>query len=451
MKGCAHVKNEHNPLKGWILALIGLAIAAAPAYVSAQVSLATVVDLAQRNSSTVKLAEADVRKAQAAVSESVDVYVPNLVFGSGLPAAPSVGFSGGVPSIFNATVQSLAFSLPQKYYIDSAHSGLKAASLSLKDARERVALDASMAYIELDAVNREIDAVGQQGTFADRLVTIEQERTSAGVDPLSDLLQARLTAAQLRLKRLHLETRAGTLTKQLAVFTGLPIGSITPDHASIPEIPEVRANETARTTKGIESAQMLARSKQQTARGDRLHGLIPQISFAAQYNRSTKLLNDADNYYAHPIPVNNFSSGFQVEVPLFDLSHRARAKRSAAEALRATLEAEQAQRQNEIQIASLTGSLRELDAVAEISSLKRQIAGEQLDSVQVQLTMGNGSGSGPGAQPQLTPKAEQLAHIEERQKFVDALETGFDLSKARLSLLGALGHMDDWLHELNTK
>ena len=48
-------------------------------------------------------------------------------------------------------------------------------------------------------------------------------------------------------------------------------------------------------------------------------------------------------------------------------------------------------------------------------------------------------------QPQLSPKAEQLARIDERQKFEDALDAAFDLAKARLNLLRALGHMEDWL------
>jgi hypothetical protein len=115
------------------------------------------------------------------------------------------------------------------------------------------------------------------------------------------------------------------------------------------------------------------------------------------------------------------------------------------------VEAEQAQRQNDVQIASLTGNLRELDAQAEVARLKQQIADEQVRAVEVQLELGNGSGNGPGSQPQLTPKSEQLARIDERQKFQDALDAGFDLSKARLSLLRALGHMEDWLHELHEK
>jgi outer membrane protein TolC len=446
------VKNGDNPLKRWTWMLIGMTMTTAPALVSAQVSLATVVDLAQRNSTAVRLAQADVDKARAAHSETKDVFIPSLMLGSGLPAVPTVGFTGGVPSILNGTVQSMVFSLPQFDYIKAARAGLQSASFRLKDTREQVALDASTAYIELDTVEHELDAAHQQETFAERLVTIEQQRAEAGVDPLSDLLQTQLTAAQLKLRRLHLETRAATLLKQLADLTGLPIGSILPDHASIPEIPQVKANEGRSSTTAVEAAQMNALSKQQTARGDSKYTLIPQMSFAAEYLRSTALLNDAAGYYRYGyLPINNFSSGFSIQVPLFDWGHRAKSRESAADALRATVEAEQAQRQNEVQIAELTGSLRELDTLAEIASLKQQIASAQLQAVLAQMELGNGAGAEPGAQPQMTPKAEQLARIDERQKFQDSLDAGFDLSKARLSLLRALGHMEDWLKELHAK
>ena len=80
----------------------------------------------------------------------------------------------------------------------------------------------------------------------------------------------------------------------------------------------------------------------------------------------------------------------------------------------------------------------------------QQIADAQLKTVMTQVEMGNGA-TGPGAQPQLSPKAEQLARIDERQKYEDALDASLSLAKTRLSLLRALGHMDDWLHELHTK
>jgi len=271
-------------------------------------------------------------------------------------------------------------------------------------------------------------------------------------------LQARLKSAQLKLNLLHLETRIGTLVSQLVALTGLPAASIVPDSASIPEIPAVKAAQTETPTSGVESAQAQARSRQLQAHGDDLATKItPIIAFGAQYNRDATSLNNYNIYYDRTNSkgqivrpkADNFSAGFSIQIPIFDLGKRAKARETAAEALRATVEAEQAQRQNDVQIATLTGNLRELDALAEIASLKQQIAGEQLKAVQTQLESGNGAGPEPGAPQQLSPKSEQLAHIDERQKFIEALDTGFDLSKARLSLLRALGHMDDWLHEIN--
>jgi outer membrane protein TolC len=450
--GIGHVKTADNPNQALTSILpraaLAFALAAAPAFLSAQVSLATMVDLAQRNSSAVKLAEADVEKAAAALAQTHDAYIPNFVVGSQI--GYSHGFPTGQPSVFSASMQSLVLSYSQRQYTKAAHAGLDAANLNLKDAREQVALDASTAYIELDAVNRELAAARQQQAFATNLVQIEQQRAEAGVDSNLDLLQARLKAAQVTLQTRHLETRAATLTKQLAVLTGLPPGSILPDHASIPEIPAVTADEAPRNLPGIDSANTLARSKQFQAHGDDLAWRRPQIGFGAIYNYDSNELNSYSTYYNNFTP-NNVSFGLQISLPFFDFALRAKAKVTASEALRSKVEAEQAQHQNDVQIATLTGSLRELDAQADIAGLKQQIADAQLKSVLAQMELGNGSGTGAGSTPQTSPKTEQLARIDERQDYLDAQDAGFDLSKARLSLLRALGHMEDWLNELHAK
>lgn len=431
--------------------LLSAALLAVPAGLAAQVSLVTVVDLAQRNSSEVKVAEADVAKAEAVLAETKDVIIPSLAVSTGIPAFPEVGFTGQPPSVWSATVQSLVFSIPQRHYVDAARAGLQSASSNLKNAREQVALEASAAYIELDVVNREMEVARQQQGMVARLVEIEQQRAEAGVDPLSELLQAKLTAANLKLAELHLQTRSATLSKQLAVLTGLPSGSIAPDHASIPEIPQIRGDQKARPPAGIEAAHFIATSKMQQAVGDQDTNYMPQLSFFAQYNRNTTILNNVNLYFAHSLPANNFASGFNIQIPLFDMGHRAKGRESAADALRATAEAEQADRQSDIHIAELTGTLRELDAQAEVAGLKQQIAADQLKTVQTQLENGNGAGAAPGSPAQLSPRAEQLAKIDERQKFEEAQEAELGLAKARLELLRALGHMEDWLSELHTK
>jgi outer membrane protein TolC len=414
----------------------------------AQVSLRTIVELAQQNSSAVQLADADVKRAQAALAQTQDAYIPNFVIGS--QVGYSHGFPTGQPSVGSATMQSLVLSYSQRQYTKAARAGVEAANLGLKDAKEQVALDASTTYIELDTVNSELAASRQQESFAADLLRIEQQRAEAGVDSNLDLLQSQLKAAQIKFQTRHLENRASTLAKQISVLTGLPVASILPDHASIPEIPAVSADEAPRSLPGIESAAIIARSKQFEAHGDDLAWRRPQIGFGAVYNYDSNELNSYSTYYRNFTP-NNVSFGIQINLPFFDFAVRAKAKVSAAEALRAKVEAEQAQHQNDVQVATLTGSLRELDAQAEIANLKQQIANEQLKSVLAQMELGNGASTGPNAQPQVTPKAEQMARISERQDFEDALDAGFDLSKARLSLLRSLGHMQDWLDELHTK
>jgi outer membrane protein TolC len=426
------------------------ALAAVAATAQAQVSLRTVVELAQGNSANVNLAQADMQKANAALMQSRDAFVPSLSFGSGLPAFPEVGFTGSLPTIWDATVQSMVFSLPQIRYIQAAKMGVKAARLELDDAKEQVALDASTAYIELDTVNQELAAAHQQETGAGRMVEIEQERVDGGVDAKSALLQAQLSAAEVKLHRLHLETRAATLNKQLSTLTGLPVGSIIASHESIPEIPAVTADESAKKTPGIKSAEMLAQSRERVEKGDRSRTLLlPEVAFGAQYNRNTTLLNSINLYFApsHPLPANNFSSGFSIRLPIFNFENRDKVKESAAESLRARVEAEQAEQQNDIQIAQLSSSLRELDTLAEIAKLKQELAVEQLQTVASQMESGNGASS----QPQVSPEAEQQARVDERQRFMDAMDAGFDLDKARLTLMRALGHMQDWLNELQVK
>jgi len=403
-----------------------------------KVSLGTIVDLALRNSTSVRQAASDIQKATALVSETRQVYIPNLLLGSSI-GPPSYGFPVGQPSIYTIQSQSLLLSFSQKEYIRAAQFGRKSAEFTLKDTREQVILDASSDYIELDTVLRELDAASQQGSFAERLVAIEQERSDAGVDSTSELLLARLTAAELKLKRLHLEARLKTLRQQLSSLTSLPAQVILSDPASIPEIPAIRPDFRTGAVPGIEAAQELAMSNQHQAHGDAIAGVRPQISFGFEYNRDAAF-SGYTNYY-RSFQQNNISAGIQLTLPIFDPVHRSKLKESAATALRATVQAEQVRHQSDEQIAALEGNIAELDAQAEVAGLKQQIAAEQIKSVSAQLSSGNGSSTAA----QLTPKAEQLARIDERNRFMESLETNFDLTKARLGLLRAFGHMEDWL------
>ena len=56
---------------------------------SAQVSLKTVVELAQRNSTGVRAAQADLSKANSVLSETKDAVIPSATVETGLPVSRS--------------------------------------------------------------------------------------------------------------------------------------------------------------------------------------------------------------------------------------------------------------------------------------------------------------------------------------------------------------------------
>src|ERR1700679_744466 len=212
--------------------------AAAFAPASAQISFRTAIDLAQKNSPKVQMAQADVDKARAAVQELRDAYVPNIVGGSGL-GPPSYGFPLGQPSIFNITAQSLVFSYSQRDYLRAAQAALDAATLSLKDIREGVTEDTAVTYLALDRDMQRQAALQEQQGFADRLVSIVQERLDAGQDTPIDLTATRLTAAQIRLARLRAEDETTADQAHLARLIGLPAQALSVTNDSVPALPTI--------------------------------------------------------------------------------------------------------------------------------------------------------------------------------------------------------------------
>jgi len=161
----------------------------------AQVSLYTVVDMALRNSTTVRIAQADVMRAAAGLTESKDAYIPNVNFGSSL--GYSYGFPLGEPSVFNVSSQSLLYTFSQPDYIRSARAAVQSAEFSLKDAREQVVLDASLDYIQLNKAQTTLATLDQQKEYTDKLISIEEDRVLAGVENRMELTKAKLTSARL--------------------------------------------------------------------------------------------------------------------------------------------------------------------------------------------------------------------------------------------------------------
>ncbi len=412
-----------------------LGIALAPTGAVGQISFYTAVDMALRNSTQVRISAADVQRAEAAVTQSVDAYRPSFSAGSSL--GYSYGFPVGQPSVYTLAAQSLAFSFSQPKYIRAARAGLVAAQQQLRDTRQQVILDAALDYIELSTVSQEISALDQETGFVDRLIEIETERVDAGVDSKVELTQARLTAAQVALRRLHLADQVELVRARLAHLTGLNPGDLVSEPQTVPSAPEISSAGGIEDSSNVKAAYASAQSKLYTAAGDARQNNRPIFGFGGEYNRFAKF-NNYNDYYLH-FQHNNFNVGIQITMPLFDATRKAKAKGSSAEAAEATAQADQLRDQTGEQILQLQKSAAELGAQERVAELQNELAQDQLEIISTQLRLGSGgAGGGP------LPKDEQGAHIRERSYFVDMLQTQFQLMQARLSLLRTMGKIEEW-------
>ncbi len=408
----------------------------------AQLSLYSTVDLARRNSTAVRIAQADVARAQASVSETRDVYVPSLTAGSS--AGYSYGFLGGVPSVFNAQIQSLVISFSQPDYIRAARAALHAATLSLNDALDQVELDTALDYLQLNTVTQEAAALDQEKSYAEKLDTIEQDRLSAGVESQIAATRAELTGAQADLKRLDLEAQAALLRKRLSDLTGLPSDDIQTEPQSVPSSPAGETNPVNGFTAGVQAGYSNAISKHYVAHGDSRVNYRPQIGFGFTYDYLETTLNNYDIYYTRgTLRPNNFGIAAQITFPLFNAVNAAHARETAADALHADTQAEQARQQAEEQVVQLQQSFPELRAQARIADLQEQLAQQQLQAVLLQLLH---PPANPNAAP-LTPANEMQARIDERVRYSDALDAHFTLLKAQLSLLRTQGDLAAWIDQ----
>lgn len=415
-----------------VLALSG------PTPARAQISLTSAVDLALRSNPRVRMAEADVARARAALTEARDVYIPSIVGGSGL--GYSYGFPIGQPSIFNFSAQSLVFNFSQQDYIRAARSSLASANFALMDAREAVAEDTVLTYIALDHDRSRLDALKEQRAFAGNLVNIIQTRLDAGEDTPIDLTTARITSAQLRVSILHTEDEHAIDQLHLAHLTGLPPENLDTVPGSIPAIatPDPSAySPAAPASPGVDAAFASARAKREIAFGDARYLYRPQVAFGAQYSRFASY-NNYEVYYQH-FQHNNAEIGIQITVPFFDRAHQAKARGSAADAVHAERDAEQLRDQFTEGRLRVQRTALELSARAEVAGLDQQLAQQQLDILLVQLNTGNPNGQ------QMTPKDEQNSRIAEREKYLAVLDAQFQMRQAEINLLRQTGELEPWL------
>jgi outer membrane protein TolC len=413
----------------------------------AQISLSSAVDLALKSDPRVKMAKASVMKSIAVLDEARDVYIPNVGIKGGYGA--STGVPLNIPVVFSIASESLLFNFSQRDNVRAAEAGTKAAKLALKDAQEQTIEDVIVTYLNLDNAQQRHMAMKDELGFTSRLTDIIQARIDAGQDTRMELLKAKRTAAQIHLSSLHTDDEIANLQDHLGRLLGLPGLEIATVSDSIPKLPEISSFAADTTdSPAVQSAFANAAAKQESAFGDARYRYRPQLAFGANYSRISTSHTSYTFYYPgflQPHSDNALSVGIEISIPIMDFEHQARSRESSAEAVRALAEAQNARIQFLEGRSKLRHSLEELAARGEVADLDREIAQDQLDTIMIQLS--SSSSNDPNA-TLLTPKDEQNARLQERQKLVDLLSAQAELRQYKVNLMRQNGMLGSWLQQM---
>jgi outer membrane protein TolC len=422
-----------------VLISLATALAAGQSTQEAQTPLPfrTIIELALKNSATTGIAAADLQRARATYTQSRDLFLPQMVLGSGL--GYSYGFplslEGSAPSIFNVNVQSFLFNPAQRENIKAAKSGIDQTTSQNADRRNDVIMEAAIDYIQLDVLQSSIIVQREQQMMAAKLQDIVTQRVQAGLDSPVDLKRAQLAAARTRLQLGQAQAAADQLRQRLSQLTGLPANSIVTSAESIPPLPVVSQDEdltsqAAANNPVLKMAEQVAESKAFHAKAERRQ-LYPAVDLVAQY----AVLSRYNNYdlFFNKFQRHNLTIGAAIRIPFLNPSQHAAADAADADAVKAKKESQNVRDQVSAETLKLQRSVRELAEVRDISRMEQQLAESDIETTHARIESGAA-----------TLKDEQSAKIASQQRYAVYLDSSFQVDKAQIQLLRQVGGLETW-------
>lgn len=397
----------------------------------------TAIELAIRNSATSALSRADLQRAQAAVSQARNFYVPQMIFGSGLGF--SYGFplslEGAAPSIFNVNIQGGLWNQSQKEYIKAARSDVEVTAAQNADRRNDVIMETALSYMQLDLLDSSLSVQREQQASAAKYQDITTQRVQAGLDSQVELTRAKLAVARTRLDIAQAQAAADQLRLRLSQLTGLPLNAIKTSTESIPQLPQVSqdddlAAEAAKTNPQVEIAEAGALAKEHKAEGDRKQ-LYPQVDLVGQYAVLARY-NNYDQFF-NKFQRNNVTAGVAIRFPFLSTAQRSAAEVSRFDATKAREEAVNVKQQVSVETLKLQRSIEQLAAAREVAKLEHDLALADIDATHAKIESG-----------QASLKDEQNARVAEHERYTALLGSSFDLDKAQVQLLRQTGQLEEW-------
>jgi outer membrane protein TolC len=417
------------------------------------VPLKRVVELALNHATSAGIVAADEQRAAANYRELRDSYVPQIATGAGLGF--SYGFplalEGSAPALFNITAQSALLNPSLRDFIKATKADAAVASLKTKDQRNQIIQDAAQSYAELAKWEQRLTGLQEREGAADKFQASVAQRVKEGVDTELDGTRARLSAARVRLRIAEAQGAADVLREHLSKLTGLPAASLQTEPESIPDSPAAAPDDASvapeMNNPSVQAALEHARAQYLRAQGEH-RTLWPTVDFAAQYALLSKF-NNYQNYYIPSKPCvtslgeflcvtnsfqqNNATVGVSIRFPLFNSAERARGQQADAEAVKASKQAEAAKNQVSEETLRLRRSVAQMQAASDVAELEYEIAEKSLTATRTRIDAGTAN---------LHDLDDASAQVSER--FIALQDVTFELRRAQLGLLRAMGDLEKW-------
>jgi outer membrane protein len=383
------------------------------------------IELALRNSSTSAVARADLQRARATVTQTRDLFLPQMTAGSALGYSQGFPLSleGAAPSVFNVNIQEFLFNAAQRDYVRAAKSASDATVAQNADRRNDVIMETALTYMQLDLLESSLSIQQEQQEAAAKFQDITGQRVQAGLDSHVELTRAKLAVARTRLDITRTQSSADQLRLRLSQLTGLPVSAIHTATESIPQLPSVSQDDdlsaqAVEKNASVKIADESAQSKEFRARAERKL-LYPTVDLAGQYAVLARF-NNYDQFFKK-FEEHNLTIGVVIRVPFLNLAQHAAAGAAQAEAAKAREEARSVKEQVSTEALRLQRSVQELSAARDVAQLEHQLAQADIEAAHAKIESGAAS-----------LKDEQNARVT------------FDLDKVQVQLLRQIGQLESW-------
>ncbi len=403
------------------------------------ITLREAVHLALAHSPEIQLALLELEQAGADFAAARAERAPELSAGSGLGATAGIPQSvqGAVPSVVQVTVAQPMFDPGRPSRAARARAMVRAEEQTAEVTRDRAVYRAGLLYLDFELAGRQAERLLGDAERFERIAELTKARVEEGGAIPLEGTRAELDAARARARLRAAEATYNLLESDLRQALGLAADMRLQPQAQAREKPwklPLSGNEAARRAveehpalAELEARVRAARHRTGEARSERR----PRLDLVGQYALLAKF-NNYDDYFRR-FQRHNWQAGIALQVPLF--AGRGSAERVA----RARLEEREARLRRTIQESAVQAeghrafeALQAAERHQELARLELSYARENLDVLLAQFEEGR-----------VALDELERARALESAAWGDMVASQYDVSKAQLGLLYAMGEVAD--------